>query len=486
MSLIFNNTTNWQIADNNIGIQKISRGKQNEGGVSLLHQPDVIDLGNRVVENSTGTDSMQKLSQIAQKEDWKKALNQPLSLDLDFAPPLQDFKEAGPGMTPALFTRGLSSDSITGLTEVRSDDSLKQKNEIIDRLIDPGMSEENKQKVREAFKHSNIDQLRTVAEHGIKIFIDPKLHKNLAGAYNSFTNKVNMSPSEFADPETLKHSLNHEVLGHAYFAAKFLKNTPKGLQTIRGVSRSFIERGFNLDPNKDISNAGKIYLNFRDKVRTDKAVKIKNLNETIDKIQGDQISDRDFIKILKENNININLGGISLQKEAAKSLLNTCLGVTDVKINKNNNGNTEISFKEIPDKKGDTDLLLKQLPVPLIAAGAVASLAGSAAGIGMGFAVFGLAKLSSSICSTETKSGERELSCGNYTANIKQNKNHFTVTVPNNANITDAMWSKYAFKAREVEEYMAEGQALMNKSPESREHLKTVDGELYNYLSANM
>ncbi len=485
MSLIFNNTTNWQIADNNIGIQKISRGKQNENGVSLLHQPDVIDLGNMPVENSAGNHSIQKLSQMAQKEDWKKALSQPLSFDLDFALPTQDFKETT-GMAPALFTQVPSSDSITGLQEVIAGDSIKQKNEIIDRLIDPGMSEENKQKIREAFKHSNIDQLKTVAEHGIKIYIDPKLNKDWAGSYNSFTNKVKMSPSEFADPETLKHTINHEVLGHGYFAAKFLKNTPKGLQTIKGVSRSFIERGFNLDPNKDISNAGKIYLNFRDKVRTDKAVKIKNLNETIDKIQGDQISDRDFTKILKENNININLGGVSLQKEAARSLLNTFLGVTDVKVNKNNDGRTEISFKEIPDKKGDTDLLLKQLPVPLIAAGAVASVAGSAAGIGLGFAVFGLAKLSSSICSTETKSGEREVSCGDYTANIKQNKNHFTVTVPNNARVTDAMWSKYAFKAREVEEYMAEGQALMNKSPESREHLKMVDGELYNYLSANM
>jgi hypothetical protein len=368
---------------------------------------------------------------------------------------------------------------------IKTDDNLiKQKNEVIDRLIAPGMSDEDKQKVKDAFKHSSVEQLQKVADNGTQIYINPKIPEGKAGCYNALNNKVEMAPSEFKDPGLLKHSLNHEVLGHAYFAAKDGEHTPKALKAFKRIANPLIRHGFNVSTNKDINDVRDIYHDFRDRVRTDKAVKVKNFNEGLDKIEGDNVPTADFMRLMKENHVEINLKGVdSLPKEKVREVGNSLLGADNVTVKKNQDETTEISFKETFEKKGE---IIKKLPLAFLAATVAAPFTGGLSAVGAGLALFGAEKLTSSIRSNETKSGEREVSLGGYTANMKQDKEQFSVTVPKDAKISFSQWSDYAFKTKDPEEYMAEGQALMNKSPESREFLKMVDSKLYNYLSDRM
>lgn len=465
------------------------------------------NTGGYLIANNQGTSAGQKLATMQQTstkqldrtemmEGYGKHLNATKELysDKGFSPLTEEGQskvqpEEGKNNASSVKEKeGLAAGEIeTGKVGESSD--LQKKTQIIDRLISSGTDETARKKIHEAFSNSSLDQLEKVANYGTKISIG-KLTKGGdqvgAGCYNKATNSVTMNEEEMKDPQKLGHSLNHEVLGHAYFAARTFDSGSKVLNSAVRIGNTLVSKGLNLDMNKDIRDARGLYHDYRDRVRTDRAVNLKNFAEAIEKYPNKEMTMSELFKMLGEHKLaelNVKGDGMSFPKEKALQAGAVLAGVQDLNIKKNENGTVEVSFK---DEIKDKNEIGHMIPLTLLTTAVAAFPIGAVPALMAGGAVMGAGKLSKSILSTETGSGEREVSMEGFSANLHQNKDVFTVTIPGDAKSSKAEWSNYAFKERDIEEYLAEGQGKMNMSPQAREELKQQDRALYNYLLERM
>lgn len=473
--------------------------------IFLLINHSNYNTGGYLIANNQGTSAGQKLAAVQQSstkqldktemaEGYGKHLiaTKELYSDKGFSPLTEDgqadirSEERKNNASSVKEKEGMSAGEID---TVKESSDLQKKTQIIDRLISPGTDEVSRKKIHEAFSNSNVDQLEKVANYGTKISTG-KLTKGEgqvgAGCYNKATNSVTMNEEEMKDPQKFSHALNHEVLGHAYFAARTFDSGSKVLNTAARIGNTLVSKGLNVDMNKDIRDARGLYHDYRDRVRTDRAVNLKNFSEAIEKYPNKEMTIGELFKMLGEHKLaelNVKEGSMSFPKEKALQAGATLAGVKDLNIKKNENGTVEVSFKdEIKDKKEIGHII----PLTLLTTAVSAFPIGAVPALLAGAAVMGAGKISKTILSTETGSGEREVAMDGFRANINQNKDLFTVTIPGDAKSSKAEWSNYAFKERDIEEYLAEGQGKMNMSPQTREELKQLDPALYNYLLERM
>jgi len=377
---------------------------------------------------------------------------------------------------------------------------------IIQSLIADSVQGGQREALARAFSNADEEKLQKVAEFGTKISVDSALPMG-RGGYNTYTRNVSISDKDFADEELLGHNVNHEVMGHAYLAAKEFMNEDRGIRRGKMLLDNLLVLLLGTDGiKKDVRGVKEIFRDYCDRVTVDKASAIKDAITAIltcpdEKISGDAVINSihqssmmsQYIKFSDETR------SAAYTKEQAINLLGNiavkAMGIGDLGISRSRDGKMEISFTDLSEKAYG---ILMKSPVAMAALGLTLGIAGAVTTGALGAGIIATAAVGllpaplfygagKAIKNIYTKGSprrkEREIELDGFTARIVKKRNRYTVTLPAEAKQNDYQWSPWGFMSRNKEDYLADAMARISRSPESRRKMKEADPALFDYMA---
>ena len=383
-----------------------------------------------------------------------------------------------------------------------------EKDALIESLIDNTVQGAGRQALKKAFAFSDENKLKAVHDFGTRITI-ARGKAFGSGGYNLFTRQVTLSEKGLDDEKLIAHNANHEVLGHAWLAAHgFGSSSTLAVKAARLADSLSIILFGAMGFKKDVRGAKEMHSRYRDRVLVDKAVALRDAVIAIAACPSERIPAAELINTIQKSALNsgyVSFDAVlekhpTLSKQEALNFISMmgqqAMGVSDIRFEPFKDGSVKVSFRDL-SRKSYGVLLTK----PLLMAGLGATLgiiaAPAAAVLGAGAAVAaGLALIPGPVSYCAGKAArdlylrgplgekERVVELPGFSARLVQHRDSYQITIPLQAGQTGQQWTPMGFLSNSVEEYVAEGMARANESPESKSLLREKDPDLYGYLQA--
>jgi|GEM_PF-2609559 len=392
----------------------------------------------------------------------------------------------------------------TGLTAGPAQ-SASSKIRIIAGLIADSVQSGQRDALIKALSNADEEKLQRVADFGTKISVDSSLPLG-RGGYNTYTRNVKISDKDFSNEELLGHNINHEVMGHAYMAAREFMDEGHDIKRGKMILDNLLVLLLGTSGiKKDVRGVKKIFQDYCDRVAVDKAAALKDAITTILACPEEKVSGDAVINAIHPSNLmslyvtfSDETRESTYTKEEAINLLGNiavkAMGIGDIGIGRDKEGKMQISFTDLSEKA--YGILMKN-PIAMAALGLTLGIAGAittgilgagivataATGLLPAPLFFGAGKVIKNIYSKGSpRKKERELELDGFTAKIVKKSSRYTVTLPREAHQSDSQWSPWGFMSKNSEDYLADAMARINKSPESKKKLKETDPALFDYM----
>jgi len=465
------------------------RSGRNEGSFRHVLREGKSDMDTGAIRVNTGIEA-QRPDRIAKAPG--------AAPEAESTPVMRETLERSePGESPVLNSR----EAVTMAAQSASAKAI-----IIQGLIADSVQGAQREALARTLSNADTEKLQKVAEFGTKISVDSALPLG-KGGYNTYTRNVSISDKDFAEEELLGHNVNHEVMGHAYLAAKEFMDEGHGIRRGKMLLDNLLVILLGTDGiKKDVRGVKEIFRDYCDRVAVDKAAAVKDAITTILTCPDEKISGDTVINSIHKSNLmsqyikfSDETRSATYTKEQAVNLLGNiavkAMGIGDLGISRSRDGKMEISFTDLSEKAYG---ILMKSPVAMAALGLTLGIAGAVTTGALGAGIIATAAVGllpapllygagKAIKNIYTKGSprrkEREMQLDGFTARIVKKRNRYTVTLPAEAKQNDYQWSPWGFMSRNKEDYLADAMARISRSPESRRKLKEADPALFDYMA---